>query len=281
MKMFEYYEPETMIEACSLLADSNAKAIAGGTDLLVQIRHGVKKPSAIVNLKYIDELNKLNFSNSGVRIGSLTKISEAASCEKIIENWPAFSSGADKVGTPQVRNLATVGGNICNSSPCADTVPGLIVSDAIAVITNGKKSREIPLADFFTAPGKNCMKTGELLSEIFVPFLPKDTRQAFAKLGPRKAADIAIINMAISLSFNGDKCEMARIALGSVAPTPLRAREAEKMLIGSDSASRDIDKIAYLIASAARPIDDVRGSANYRKSMLEATAKELLTDLCK
>lgn len=281
MKMFDYYEPATTTEACALLADNNAKAIAGGTDLIVQMRHGVKKPGVIVNLKYIDELNKINLCSSGARIGSLVKISELACHEKIIKNWPAFSSGADKIGTPQVRNLATVGGNICNSSPCADTVPGLIVSDAIAVITNGKESREVLIADFFTAPGKNCMQTGEILSEIILPFLPEGTKQAFAKLGPRKAADIAVINMAISLSFNGNKCEKARIALGSVAPTPLRAKEAEEMLTGSESSSLDIDKIAFLIASAAKPIDDIRGSANYRKDMLEATAKELLADLCK
>lgn len=281
MRQFEYYEPKTIAEACTFLSDINAKAIAGGTDLLIQMRHGGKKPSIIVNLKYIEKLNKINFSDVGVHIGALTKISEAACCEKIIDNWPAFSSGADNVGTPQVRNLATVGGNICNSSPCADTVPGLIVSDAIAVITNGNESRDVPLVDFFTAPGKNCIKTGELLREIFIPFLPMDTRQAFAKLGARKAADIAVINMAISLSFNGNKCKMARVALGSVAPTPIRAREAEEILEGSDSVSLDINKVASLIASAAKPIDDVRGSANYRKNMVEETAKELLTNLCK
>ncbi|MCD7951759.1 MAG: FAD binding domain-containing protein [Synergistaceae bacterium] len=138
MREFDYYEPKTIAEACNLLAADGAKAIAGGTDLVVQIKHGVKRPAVAVNLKGIEALRGMRFSDDGVTIGALTKIAELAESEDLYDGWRSVAVGADNIGTPQVRNLATIGGNICNSSPCADTVPGLLVSDAVAVIAGAR-----------------------------------------------------------------------------------------------------------------------------------------------
>ena len=280
MREFDYYEPKTVAEACNLLTAEGARAIAGGTDLVVQIKHGVRKPAVVVNLKGIEELGGMRFSDDGVIIGALTKIAALAESEEFYDGWRSVAEGADNIGTPQVRNLGTIGGNICNSSPCADTVPGLLVSDAVAVITDGRHERETKLIDFFKGPGKNCLEGGEILKALRLPKMPADTRQAFFKMGPRKAADIAVMNMAVSLSFAGGVCTRARIAMGSVAPTPIRAAEADRALEGSDAA-RDIEKISGLVAAAASPIDDVRGSAAYRSHMLRAAAAGLLRELCR
>lgn len=280
MREFDYYEPKSISEACNLLAADGARAIAGGTDLVVQMKHNVRKPDVIVNLKGLKELKGISCSDEGVVIGSLVKISEIAESRKIFDGWRAVSLGADSVGTPQVRNLGTIGGNICNSSPCADTVPGLLASDAVAVITNGKNEREVMLAEFFTGPGKNCLAKGEILKEIRLPKMPDLTRQAFFKMGPRKAADIAVINMAISISREGSKYSRVRIAMGSVAPTPIMAKDAEMAMVNL-GAGCDIDNIADLAASAALPIDDVRGSAEYRRKILKVAASRLLEELCR
>jgi carbon-monoxide dehydrogenase medium subunit len=280
MREFDYYEPKSISEACNLLAADGARAIAGGTDLVVQMKHGAKKPDVIVNLKGLEELKGIRCSDDGVVIGSLVKISDIAESQKIFDGWRAVSLGADSVGTPQVRNLGTIGGNLCNSSPCADTVPGLLASDAVAVITNGRDEREIRLADFFTGPGKNCLAKGEILKEVRLPKMPDLTKQAFFKMGPRKAADIAVINMAISISREGSRYSRVRIAMGSVAPTPIMAKDAELAMENVGNGC-DINKIADLAASAALPIDDVRGSAEYRRQMLKVAARRLLRELCK
>ena len=280
MREFDYYEPKSISEACNLLAADGARAIAGGTDLVVQMKHGVRKPDVIVNLKGLKELKGIRCSDEGVVIGSLVKISDIAESRKISDGWRAVSLGADSVGTPQVRNLGTIGGNLCNSSPCADTVPGLLASDAVAVITNGREEREVMLAEFFTGPGKNCLAKGEILKEIRLPKMPDFTKQAFFKMGPRKAADIAVINMAISISREGSKYSRVRIAMGSVAPTPIMAKDAE-LAMESVGAGCDINYVADLAASAALPIDDVRGSAEYRRNMLKVAARRLLEELCK
>lgn len=280
MREFDYYEPKTIAEACALLAADGAKAIAGGTDLVVQIKHGVKRPTVVVNLKGIEALRGVRFSDDGVTIGALTKIAELAESKDLYDGWRSVAVGADNIGTPQVRNLATIGGNICNSSPCADTVPGLLVSDAVAVIAGARGERNVSLANFFKGPGKNCLESGEILTAICLPKLPTGTRQLFFKMGPRKAADIAVINIAISLSLEDGLCTRARIAMGSVAPTPIRAMAAEKALEGSD-VTRDIEQIAGLVATAAAPIGDVRGSAEYRSHVLKAAAVGLLKELCR
>ncbi|WP_352401561.1 FAD binding domain-containing protein [Synergistes jonesii] len=281
MREFNYYEPKAISEACGLLRAEGAKVIAGGTDLIVQIKRGVLKPASVINIKSVEELNGITASDEGLTIGALTKISKIAASADILGHNRAICVGADNIGTPQVRSLATIGGNICNSSPCADTVPGLLVADAVAIIADGTGERRMPLADFFRGPGKNALdkEKGELLKAIFLPKLPENTTQGFYKAGPRKAADIAVINMAISLSFKNGICTRARIAMGSVAPVPKRAYDAENA-IESRGTIRDFDEIAELIARAASPIDDVRGSAKYRLHMLRVAAAELLEELC-
>ena len=279
MKVFDYYEPQTLAEACDILSTAeNSAAIAGGTDLVVQMKHGKKSPSVVVNLKNIDELQGVSFCGDGVRIGALTKISAIAESKEIYDGWRSVAVGADNIGTPQVRNLATIGGNICNSSPCADTVPSLIVSRAEAIIAGKTGERRVPLDEFFKGPGKNCLEKGELLKAVWLPQLPAGTVQAFYKMGPRKAADIAVVNIAISLSMDNDVCTDARIAAGSVAPTPIRIAAAEEMLKRGGK-SCNIEEVAELVSEGASPIDDVRGSASYRRHILKVMTVRLLDEL--
>lgn len=280
MKEFDFYEPSTIKEACNLLATTNnSMPIAGGTDLIVQMKRGKKHPSTVINLKHIQELEGISVCDEGVCIGALTKIADIAASPDIYNIWRSVSIGADNIGTPQVRNLATIGGNICNSSPCADTVPGLIVSSAVAIIAGIDGERKVQLEDFFDGPGRNCLGKGELLKAVWLPKIPINVKQAFCKIGPRKAADIAVVNLAISLSLENGVCIDARIAAGSVAPTPIRITEAEKALKGVDMSSCDLEKIAGLVAAKATPIDDVRGSAEYRLHILKAMSVRLLHEL--
>lgn len=280
MKEFDFYEPSTIKEACNLLATTNnSMLIAGGTDLIVQMKREKKHPSTVINLKHIQELEGISVCDEGVCIGALTKIADIAASPDIYNIWRSVSIGADNIGTPQVRNLATIGGNVCNSSPCADTVPGLIVSNAVAIIAGIDGERKVQLEDFFDGPGRNCLGKGELLKSIWLPKIPINIKQAFCKMGPRKAADIAVVNLAISLSLENGVCTYARIAAGSVAPTPIRITEAEKALKGVDMPSCDLEAIADLVAAKATPIDDVRGSAEYRLHILKAMSVRLLHEL--
>ncbi len=281
MKPFEYFAPTMLPEAIEALARYNgeARALAGGTDLLVHMKEGRAAPKAVVNIKRIPELRGIAISHqpAAINLGALTTAEDIRLSPIIRERVPALADAAATIASVQIRNLATVGGNLCNASPSADLAPILIALDATALIVGPGGERRILLGEFFTGPGATLLKPGELMISIEVP-LPA-APALYLKHAPRAAMDIAVVGVGLSAKTNGGACVDARIVLGAVAPTPLRARRAEAELIGEPLAAGRIQRAAKIAADEARPIDDVRGSAWYRRHMVEVLTRRGLAQL--
>ena len=274
MNSFDHFNPSNLSEALTLLAERNGNAavIAGGTDLLLRMKHGILKPNAVVNLKRIPELRGLSYdSTAGLRIGSLTTLRELTRSPQILDLYPALAQTAGVMASEQIRSLATVGGNLCNASPSADMAPPLIALDAVACLVSLSGERQIPLSEFFTGPGKSVRVAGELLKEIIVP--PPQGKTVYLKHSPRAFMDIAIVGTAVRIQKQGGKCHQARIVLGAVAPTPLRVRSGEEILEGQSLTDGIIRQAAQTSAESCSPISDVRGSAWYRKRMVEVLVR--------
>ena len=271
MRGFDYFIPQRLEEAVSLLRRHGNKAalLAGGTDLLLRLERRLVAPGVIVNLKKIRELRGIKSNRIGLRIGAVTLMDEIASSPLVQGRYGIIAKGAAVVGSIQTRNRATLGGNLCNASPAADTAPPLIVLAAQARIAGSRSVREVPLEEFFLGPGKTCLRPTELLKEIFIPSPPKRSGGSFQRC-TRTAMDIALVNCAVFLSLTpkGETIADIRIALGAVAPTPVRARPAEDLLRGKNPDKRAIEEAADRAAASVSPIDDVRSSAAYRREMV-------------
>jgi CO/xanthine dehydrogenase FAD-binding subunit len=279
MKQFCYHEPKTIKETCSLLSQygEQARVLAGGTDLIPKIKNGLAVPGHVVNIKKIPSLEIIEERENGLRIGALVLISEITNNSLIRNRFPILGTAAASIGSLQVRNLATIGGNICNAAPSADMAPGLLALDSTVKIAGVEGHREISLEEFFLGPGKVALGIGEILTEIDVPFLPPNAKQVYLKHTVRRAMDIAVVGVAVCLSFEEktSHCKHARIALGAVAPTPIRAKKTEQMILGKKLEDINLDSIQEMVRMEVAPISDVRGSANYRSeivSMLTARA---------
>lgn len=279
MTVKAYYKPSTIEEASGLLKEEKSIPIAGGTDVMVRLRRGAIQGVSLINVKGISGLSQIRETDGGYCVGSGVKLSQVAHDERVTAHYPALAEGALMIGTPQIRNLGTIGGNVCNASPCADTAPGLLVSDASVVIVNGGGERRVSIEEFWTGPGKNILVPGDIVTSFFLPVPQKGTRQGFLKLGPRRAADIAVVNLGISFLLDKGVFGNVRIALGSVAPTPIRARSAEVLMEGKTESAIDYGRIAAAASSDAAPITDVRGSEWYRKEAVSALVEELLNKL--
>jgi carbon-monoxide dehydrogenase medium subunit len=281
MKPFEYFAPTTLPEAIETLARYNgdARALAGGTDLLIQLKEGRAAPKVVVNIKRIPELRGIAIGHqpSILSLGALTTAEDIRLSPIVREHAPGLADAAATIASVQIRNLATIGGNVCNASPAADLTPILIALDAAARIAGPEGERRVSLDEFFTGPGTTRLKPGELLISIEAP-LPT-APALYLKHAPRAAMDIAVVGVGLSARTNGGACVDARIVLGAVAPTPLRARRAEAELIGQSLAAGRIRRAAQVAADEARPIDDVRGSAWYRRRMVEVLTRRGLAQL--
>ena len=274
----EYQKPTKVEEAVSMLINSGgkAKAIAGGTDLLVQ------KPAEV---KVLVDLTKLNLgfienTAAGIKIGAITKIRELER-SPILQKDPysVIAKAARSIGSVQIRNLATVGGNLCNASPAADMPPAFIALGAEVNIAGDSGGKQVPLTSFFADVNKTILKPGEILSEIFIPTVAPNTFASFEKIG-RTALDLAIVNVAVGLTINEDgSCKKAIIALGSVGPTVMRAVGAEKLLKGNMLKSKLIERVASVAAKEAQPIDDIRATASYRKGLVEYLTNKAISDI--
>jgi aerobic carbon-monoxide dehydrogenase medium subunit len=257
MKRFEYFEPKTLEEASALLA-KGAQALAGGTDLLVEVREHLREVSRVVNIKKIPGLTTLSYDGKdGLRIGALVTAREVETSAIVLKNYASLAQACRELGSIQVRNRATVVGNICRASPSADTLPPL-VADGAQVRTT---ARIVPMEDFFAGPGKTVLRPGELVTEIIVPPPPAGTKKVYIKHGRRKAMELATVGVAVTRTPVD-----VRIALGAVAPTVIRARKAEK----------DIGKAAELAAAECAPISNVRASADYRREMVRVLVNRAL-----
>ncbi len=281
MKPFDYLAPITLFEACELLAAHNdeARVVAGGTDLLLKMKVDKLSPKVIVNIKRIPDLRGLAF-NSHLTLGALTTLEEIRRSPVIREHYPALASAAAMMASVQIRNLATVGGNLCNAAPSADLAPILIALNAAVRIAGRKGERRVPLEDFFTGPGATVLTSGELLVAIEVP-LPAGP-SLYLKHAPRMCMDIAVVGVGVALRGSDpllQGCESARVVLGAVAPTPLRARRAEEELLDGPLTPERIERAARIAAEESKPIDDVRGSAWYRRRMVEVLTRRGLETL--
>lgn len=271
MMRFEYYAPTTLAETAAILArfDGQAKILAGGTDLLVEIKENIRRPAGVVNIKKIPGLNGLSYNNtSGLTIGALTTVRAVETSPLVQQRYAGLAQAARELGSIQVRNRATVAGNICRASPSADTPPPLIADDASVTIFNPAGERTVPLAQFFIGPGQTVLAPNEILLAITAPPPPPHTGKAYLKHGRRRAMELATVGVAVSLTLEGDVCRQIRIVLGAVAPTPIRATEAEALLSDAPLDDIRIEQAARAAMAEARPISDVRASADYRRDMV-------------
>lgn len=269
---FQYLEPATIQEAVFLLSEyeSKAKVIAGGTDLMVQIRNKDIKPEYVVDISLIPGLDYIKYDNKeGLSIGAMATIRALQSSAELQQRYSAICQAASQLGSVAIRNVATIGGNLCNATPSAETAPVLIALEAKVKIVGPDGERMIPLEDFFTGPGKTVLQNGQLVVEIRVPVLPPNTRGVYLKHSIRGSIDLAIVGVATIVTMDDELCQDVKIALGAVAPRPMRAKKAEEVLRGEKIDATLIQKAAQEASDECCPISDVRASADYRREMVK------------
>ncbi len=276
---FEYFRPGSVEEAVSLLFEHGPQmnVLAGGTDLLVKIKHKAIHVSKVMDITGIDDLRILNEDNQDLIIGAAITQNEIVRHPIVAQKYTALKEGAGQLGSRQVRNLATVVGNICNASPSAETAPALLVYEAKVTAVSCRDSREIAIKDFFAGPGKNSLAPGELVTKLSLPAEPARSGSAYIKLSPRRAMDTAVVGVAAYVRLDSaGKCTICRIAMGAVAPTPVRAFQAEQAVIGAELTREVLAEAGRIAAEEVRPISDIRASADYRRQMVEVITRRVL-----
>jgi aerobic carbon-monoxide dehydrogenase medium subunit len=279
---FQYLEPRTLKQASAFLEKygNQASLVAGGTDLMVKMKRKILNPDYVIDLEGIPNLDSIKYSpKSGLTIGALTKISTLEYSPLLKKYYPVLSYAAGQIGSIAIRNLATLGGNVCNAAPSADTVPALICLQASARTRARESERIIPLECFFLGPGLTCLEKGEILVEIALPPPQPDTRAVYIKHSPRGAMDLAVVGVAVAAVMEGRTVKDIRLALGAVAPTPMRARQAEDAIRGQVLTESLIKRVAAIAAGESSCITDVRGSSGYRQEMVEVFTRRALKTL--
>lgn len=280
---FNYHRPETLDEACRLLGESpNGAAIAGGTDLLVEIKQGLRKHDDIVSLSKINGLRNITEDDGNIYIGACVTHHELTQSEIIQRNIPALADAARTIGNRQIRNVGTIGGNLCTCASCADTGPVLLAYNAVTEIAGQNGTRGIPLSNFFVFHHKSVLGKGELLKTVIVKKTGSNTGGSFIKFGLRQAVTISVASAAARIAIEDDKCTDACIVTGAVAPTPMISTKASKSLIGKNidelgEGSSAIDEAGQLAADESVPIDDIRGTAEYRKNLTKELTIRAIT----
>ncbi len=270
MKIFHYKKPSNLADAISALREhDDAFLLSGGTDLLVGMKNKLLEPKCVIDLKGIPSLNAFNYE-SGFRFGSLITIRDLEVSKAIHEKIPVLCQAASCLGSVQVRNKATVGGNLCNASPAADMSTIFLAMDADVKVVSHEGEKVIELESFFVGPNSTILGRNDILTEIIVSKDVARSKGIYMKYGPRKAMDIGVVNIAILLDadFKSGFCKGIRIALGSVAPTPIRAKKAENVLSGNMLSPQIISEAAEVASSETDPISDLRASAGYRKELV-------------
>ncbi len=276
MRTFEYLKPASLEEALSLLAHygDRAQVIAGGTDLMVQWKKRLIHRDYLISVRNIPELNFIELNN-GLRIGSATTHRSLEVSREIRETFPIITDAVSNLGSVQVRNSGTIGGNLCNAAPSADTAPPMLVLEAEVKIAGPSGLRSVPIDQFFKGPGKTALQHGELVTHFHIPQPAPRTGMAYWKHGRRKAMDLPILGVAALLVFEEDlqTCAKARIGLGVVAPTAMRARKAEAFLEGGVVDEAALEEAGRIASEEATPRTTIRGSAWYRKEMIRVLVK--------
>ncbi len=279
MKRFEYFEPPTLDAAIKLMLQYNGRSslMAGGTDLLVEIKEHLRLPDVVINIKKIPNLDYLTYDDvGGLKFGALTTMRTIETSALVQEKYAGLAQATSEVGSIQIRNRATVAGNICRASPSADTLPSLIADGATVKLYGLGGERIILMEQFFTGPGKTVMAPDEILTEIAVPPPPLHTGKVYIKHGRRLAMELATVGVAVALTLDGARYRQVRIVLGAVAPTPIRVPRAETFLQGKVVNDETMLAAAKIAQETARPISDVRSSATYRSEMVYVLTKRAL-----
>lgn len=267
---FDYYAPGSLEEALNLLGDlgQDTHVLAGGTDLMIKIRHGLVKPQAVVSLKRIAGLNRISFDKQrGLTIGAMARLADVAASRDIRRRYPAVAYAAGETANVQIRNMGTVAGNLCNAAPSADNAPALLAMGATVEIASREGRREIPLDQFFRGPGLNSLQPGELMKAIHVPLPPLRSGTSYQHISARGKVDISAVGVGVMLVREGKICAKSRIFLGAVGPTPLRAGKTERLIERRELTAEMIAKAGEMASQEARPISDVRAAAEYRREM--------------
>ncbi|MFC1901736.1 FAD binding domain-containing protein [Chloroflexota bacterium] len=272
----EYFTPKSVAEAIPLLLQygGESRIIAGGTDLLVQMKNKMALPDFLINIGGISDLKYINYDAiSGINIGALTTIDAIEDSSLIQSKFGVLAQAAGSLGTAAIRNKATIGGNLCNAAPSADTAPVLMVLGATVKIAGIDGEKIVAIEDFFTGPGQTVVKPGELLLEIQIPDRPLHSGAAYLKQKRRQGSDIAVAGVAASVVMEGEILRDVKIALGAVAPTPIRAKKAEETLKGKKLDDRLLEESGQAASRQAKPVDDTRSSADYRRKLVAILVK--------
>lgn len=273
-----YTAPGTLEEALTLLAADPANTvIAGGTDLIPGVRAGNRQPAVLVDVRRLG-LTEIKVEDDGLCLGAGLTFADLLYSKDVAASYPALAAAAAEVGGPPIRNRATLGGNLVNASPAADGAPPLLVYDASVVLTGTDGRREVPLTDFFEGPGHTVLNPGEILTKVRLSRPTQRTVSAFLKLGTRNAMAVSIVSAAgrVDIDDSG-RVNRCRIALGAVAPTPIRAADAEMFVVAEGLTDESIAEASAIAARVAPPIDDLRASADYRRRMIEVLVSRLLS----
>lgn len=263
----QYVAPSTLDEAISAYAsaDGAARILAGGTDLLVQMRSGMVDPGLIIDIKKVDELNTIEEKPDGsFVVGAAVSGAALEDHPKFGTVWPGVLEALNLIGSTQIQGRASAGGNLCNGSPAADSVPGLVAAGAVATVKGPNGNREVPVEEIPSGPGKTSLQPGEILVSFTFPPRPAGASDAYLRMIPRTEMDIAVVGCGVSLTMEGDTCTAARVSLGAVAPTVLLVEEAAEALVGSTLDEDALEKAAAACSAACNPIDDKRGTIAYR-----------------
>jgi carbon-monoxide dehydrogenase medium subunit len=276
LRTFQYLKPTHLSEALDLLHSYGEKAriVAGGTDLMVQWKKRLISPECLISVRNLADLHYVSL-NGDLTIGSATTHRTLELSQELRSRFPIIYDAVSNLGSVQVRNSATIGGNLCNAAPSADTAPPMLVLDAMVHIAHAGGERSVPIAEFFKGPGRTVVQAGELVTHFAIPALPPNTGIAYWKHTRRKAMDLPILGVAVLLSFEDDlqTCRAARIGLGVAAPTPKRASEAEAHLAGKVINEEVLNEAGEIAASHASPRTTIRGAEWYRRDMIRVLVK--------
>jgi len=276
-----YFAPGSLKEAVFLLSQhrENSTLVAGGTDLITRIKDKAILPECLINIGNIGDLRYIEYDDEiGLRIGTLTTVAAIAESTLIRSKYDILAGAAESLANPTVRSRATIGGNLCNAAPSADTVPALIVTGASVKIAGENGERIVPVEDFFTGPGQTVLMNGEILVEVRIPELPTGSRGVYIKQKRRRGADLAVVGAAAMVLVENGIIGDVKIAIGAVAPTPIRARKAEEVLKGKKPEDSLLEEAGRLAAGESSPIDDNRSSADYRRKMVGVLVKRVLKE---
>ena len=278
---FEYFAPESLDEAQRLFLDKGEGAhfLAGGTDLLVKMNHGLLKPASVIALKHIKGLEEITFDpKAGLKIGATALLGNVAAHPGILKYYPAVAAAARETANVQIRNMGTVAGNLCNAAPSADNAPTLLAMNAEVVISGAKGERRLPLDQFFKGPGANALDAGEILTAILVPAPESGSGVSYQHISARGKVDISAVCVGSMVRMEKEICRGVRIFLGAVAPVPMRAVKAESVALGQRLTEEIINAAGIAAMEESQPITDVRSSADYRKKMVAVLTRRALTE---